>query len=173
MVLTFLLAGTAEAICAVTRPGVELSLPGGRVERGESPGQTIRREAHEGGWSLPSNSSLLFVHSAEVGGGLVEWYATTEAPTMMDNHKYASRGIWPVLVNSAALTSMGNPEAIAAWKMWLARRDMSTRSVTHAFATKINPSFVVKYGRRCAPIGDPKSPWCTTCPSDGPCEQFR
>lgn len=169
----FLLAGTPEAVCAVTRPGGGLGLPGGKVEPGESPGQTIRRETFEEGWALPAGAPLSFVHSAEVDGWTVEWYATTQTPTMMANHKDAARGIWPVLVNSAALTSMGNPEAIAAWNMWLARRDVSMRAPSPPLATAFEPRRAVKYGRRCAPIDDPASPWCATCPSDGPCHDFR
>jgi len=172
-VSVFLLAGSVDAVCAVTRLSGGLGLPGGKVEPGESPRQTIMRETLEEGWALPTNASLSFVHSAQVDGQSVEWYATTQTPTMMANHKDAARGIWPVLVNPAALTSMGNPEAIAAWKMWLARNDVPIRPPTRPHTADVEPRRAVKYGRRCAPIGDPASPWCTTCLSDGPCEQFR
>jgi hypothetical protein len=178
----FLLAGSLEAVCCVTRPSGNVGLPGGKVEPGETPTEALRREAEEEGWTLPLGANLYMVHEGEVDGQRVQWFASSHPPVRSAGlHKEAHRGIRPTTAPAYLLDSMGNPAAVEAWKTWATVRGVSlvkfpapppqapTVHATWCECSACGGPRPRNPPRRCEHAGG----WCRDDCDPGKCHQFR
>lgn len=90
---------------STTRLDGTVGLPGGKVEKGESPFAAAFREAQEEGWLL-SPIGKNPVQIREVDGKLVAWFPGIVV-CALENYKEKERGIRPVLLTSEEIVASG------------------------------------------------------------------
>jgi len=104
---SFAVCREGSNVWATTRDGKDagrIGLPGGKVDAGEHPAFTARREAAEEGVAVHGEGVL--VHAALVEGRLVHWYEFASASPLAV-FKEQARGIRAVLVPLVAIAESG------------------------------------------------------------------
>lgn len=101
--------GDEVKIAVTTRDGADagrIGLPGGKVDKGETPIAAAVREAAEEGWDLEIPADDRPIHQAIVEGQLVWWFAAYK-PQKRDSWKESHRGIRPELASIDAVVASG------------------------------------------------------------------
>lgn len=105
-------------IAVTTRDGKDagrIGLPGGKVDAGEHPRDTLLRECAEEGFKLRIPVGAEPIHQAIVDGQLVGWFAAYD-PVVLTHYKEQNRGITPGFadLDTVAASGYGNEWLLGA-----------------------------------------------------------
>lgn len=106
------IARTAEGKIAVTsrpnEPG-RIGLPGGKLDKGETPYQAVLRECVEEGWLIDLPEASNPIYAAMVDGHLLWWYLSSSIAIPLDDFKEKGRqDILAVSYDEIARAGYGN-----------------------------------------------------------------
>lgn len=96
-------------IAATTRPyekskNKKIGLPGGKVEKGETPKEAAYRECKEEGWGVKKINKI--IASKMVDGNPIVWFEGSDA-TMLKTYKEKESGIEPLEVSIEEISKTG------------------------------------------------------------------